>query len=120
VEARDRGPTYSFGPRRVDTATVTILVEQVNRHDPEMTIQHLPEVIEQSHTDIYAIIRVRDPDQGRHGQVRTLPTYFRGWPLLRQNCSIARIFVVVGFSVRKPYFSHFENFITSPPMIRQY
>ncbi len=69
VEARDRGPTYSFGPRRVDTATVTLTVEQVNRHDPEMTIQHLPEVVEQSHTDIYAIIRVSDPDPGRHGQV---------------------------------------------------
>ena len=69
VEARDRGLVYSYGPRRVDTASVTISVEQVNRHDPELTVQHLPEVIEQSHTDIYAIIRVKDPDPGRHGQV---------------------------------------------------
>jgi protocadherin Fat 1/2/3 len=70
VEARDRGSVYSYGPRRVDTASVTINVEQVNRHDPEMIVHHLPEVIEQSHTDIYAIIRVTDPDPGRHGQVR--------------------------------------------------
>ena len=28
VEARDRGTAYSFGPRRVDTATVNIAVQQ--------------------------------------------------------------------------------------------
>ena len=69
VEARDRGSVYSYGPRRVDTATVSVTVEQVNQHDPVMTIQHLPEVVEQSHTDIYAIIHVTDLDPGRHGQV---------------------------------------------------
>ena len=69
VEARDRGMVYSFGPRRVDKATVSINVKQVNKYDPVMRIQHLPEVVEQSHTDIYAIIHVSDPDPGRHGQV---------------------------------------------------
>jgi protocadherin Fat 1/2/3 len=69
IEARDRGMTYSYGSRRVDTATVTINVEQVNRFDPEMKIQHLPEVVEQSNTDIYAIIQVQDKDPGNHGQV---------------------------------------------------
>ena len=34
-----------------------------------MKIQHLPEVVEQSHTDIYAIIRVEDKDPGNHGIV---------------------------------------------------
>ena len=73
VEARDRGmdlSLYGAGTaRRVDTATVTINVEQVNRFDPEMHIQHLPEVVEQSNTDIYAIIQVQDKDPGKHGLV---------------------------------------------------
>ena len=34
-----------------------------------MKVQHLPEVIENSNTDIYAIIRIDDPDPGRHGEV---------------------------------------------------
>ena len=74
IQARDRGATYSFGPSRVDTATVTVRVAQVNLHDFEMTIQHLPEVIEQSHADIYAIIHIRDPDPGRHGHVSSVET----------------------------------------------
>ena len=45
---------------------------QVNLHDPLMTVQHLPEVIEQSHADIYAIIHISDDDQGRHGEVDTV------------------------------------------------
>ena len=38
-------------------------------NDPVMKVQHLPEVIENSNTDIYAIIRIDDPDPGRHGEV---------------------------------------------------
>ena len=72
VNARDRGVAYSFGPKRMDTAKVEIRVSQVNLHDPEMSIQHLPEVIEQSHADIYAIIHISDADQGRHGEVDTV------------------------------------------------
>ena len=34
-----------------------------------MHIQHLPEIIEQSYADIYAIIRISDPDQDRHGEI---------------------------------------------------
>ena len=37
-----------------------------------MQVQHLPEVIEHSNTDIYAIIKVTDPDLGRHGEVESL------------------------------------------------
>ena len=72
VEARDRGAASSMGPRRVDTAAVTINVAQVNLHDPVMTVQHLPEVIEQSHADIYAIIHIADTDIGRHGDVASV------------------------------------------------
>jgi protocadherin Fat 1/2/3 len=72
VEARDRGSTNSLGPRRVDTASVVLTVAQVNLHDPVMTVQHLPEVIEQSHADIYAIIHITDPDLGQHGEVASV------------------------------------------------
>ena len=72
VEARDRGVAYSLGPRRVDTAAVTVRVKQVNLHDPRIQLQHLSEVIEQSHANIYAIIHINDPDPGRHGEVDTV------------------------------------------------
>ena len=45
---------------------------QVNLHDPSIEVQHLPEVIEHSNADIYAIVRVEDPDEGRHGDVASL------------------------------------------------
>ncbi len=51
-------PSFSFS-----------LFLQVNLHDPVMQIQHLPEVVEQSNADIYAIVHVVDPDPGRHGEV---------------------------------------------------
>ena len=72
VNAQDRGVAYSYGPKRMDTASVTIMVSQVNLHDPEMRIQRLPEVIEQSHADIYAIIHISDDDEGRHGEVSSV------------------------------------------------
>ena len=45
---------------------------QVNLHDPSIEVHHLPEVIEQSNADIYAIVRIEDPDEGRHGEVASL------------------------------------------------
>ena len=47
-------------------------IAQVNLHDPLMTVQHLPEVIEQSHADIYAIVHISDADLGRHGEVSSV------------------------------------------------
>ena len=52
--------------------TLTLLLSQVNLHDPVMHVQHLPEVVELSNADIYAIVRVTDPDPGRHGDVDTI------------------------------------------------
>ncbi len=45
---------------------------QVNRHDPSMSVRHLPEVVEQSNADVYAVVTVTDPDEGRHGEVDRL------------------------------------------------
>lgn len=49
-----------------------IIIFQVNLHDPSIEVHHLPEVIEQSNADIYAIVRIEDPDDGRHGEVASL------------------------------------------------
>ena len=37
-----------------------------------MQVKHLPEVIENSNAVIYAIVKVEDPDPGRHGEVDSL------------------------------------------------
>lgn len=49
-----------------------ISFSQVNLHDPVMQVQHLPEVIERSNADIYAIVRVNDPDPAPHGDVERI------------------------------------------------
>ena len=71
VLADDRGPHL----RAVGSsarATVRIHVVRVNQHAPRMTLRHLPEVIEQSRVNVYAVVRVDDQDQGPSGQVTAL------------------------------------------------
>ncbi|XP_071532452.1 fat-like cadherin-related tumor suppressor homolog isoform X3 [Panulirus ornatus] len=70
ILAQDRGPQ----PRHLRStaaarATVEVRVYQVNIHPPRITVQHLPHVVEHSHTHIYAIINVEDPDEGESGRV---------------------------------------------------
>ncbi|KAK8746410.1 hypothetical protein OTU49_017007 [Cherax quadricarinatus] len=70
VLAQDRGPQ----PRNVRSvaaarASVQVQVHQVNIHAPSITVQHLPHVVEHSHTHIYAIITVDDADEGESGKV---------------------------------------------------
>lgn len=73
VLAKDRGALYrSGGTRRASTAKVTIRVRQVNLHSPEIYVHHLPDIVEQSNADIYAIVRVVDNDEGIHGQIASL------------------------------------------------
>jgi len=45
---------------------------QVNLHDPVMLVQHLPEVVERANADVYAIVRVEDPDPAPHGNVASV------------------------------------------------
>lgn len=68
--ARDRGLGNSR--TKPSTATVRVRVKQVNLHGPDIYVQHLPEVIEQSNTDVYAIVRVTDRDTGVHGEIERL------------------------------------------------
>lgn len=73
VLAKDRGAMYrSTGASRASTAKVTIKVRQVNLHAPEIYVHHLPDILEHSNADIYAIVRVIDRDSGPHGQIGSL------------------------------------------------
>lgn len=73
ILARDRGP--QLGAAVVGAASrarVRVHVLRVNQHEPKMHIRHLPEVVEQSQVDVYAVVRVEDADQGPSGQIRSL------------------------------------------------
>ncbi|XP_011694222.1 PREDICTED: fat-like cadherin-related tumor suppressor homolog [Wasmannia auropunctata] len=73
VVAKDRGALFrSAGASRASTARVTIRVRQVNLHAPEIYVHQLPEIVENSNADIYAIVRVIDRDDGVHGQIASL------------------------------------------------
>ncbi|KAF6216652.1 hypothetical protein GE061_000998 [Apolygus lucorum] len=66
VVAKDRGggkPSYG---------NVTMHVKQVNLFGPEIYVHPLPAVIENANTDVYAIVRVLDQDEGVHGQIKSL------------------------------------------------
>ncbi|KAF6216551.1 hypothetical protein GE061_000894 [Apolygus lucorum] len=71
VLAQDRGAVFKGGGKP-STAKLKIIVKQVNLFAPEITIQHLPDVVENSNADIYAIVKVVDRDDGIHGQIRSL------------------------------------------------
>lgn len=71
VLARDRGVHYRNTPR-ASSARLTIHVRQVNLHAPEITVRHLPEIMENSNADTYAIVRVLDRDSGIHGEIASL------------------------------------------------
>jgi len=73
VLAKDRGALLrSVGTSRASTARVTIRVRQVNLYAPEIYVHNLPNIVENSNADIYAIVRVIDRDEGVHGQIASL------------------------------------------------
>ncbi|XP_017885413.1 fat-like cadherin-related tumor suppressor homolog [Ceratina calcarata] len=73
VLAKDRGALFrSSVNSRASTAKVTIKVRQVNLYSPEIYVHHLPDIVEHSNADIYAIVRVVDNDEGIHGQIASL------------------------------------------------
>ena len=70
VLAKDRGPQPpNIRASVVARATIEVQVYQVNIHAPQISVQHLPHVVEHSHTHIYAIIRVDDEDEGESGRI---------------------------------------------------
>ena len=70
--ASDRGSQLQAVRVETSRAKVRLHVVRVNQHDPQMTIHHLPQIMEQSHVDVYAVIRVEDADQGPSGQVQSV------------------------------------------------
>lgn len=68
VLARDRGG----GSRKPSSASVQVVVSQVNVHSPEVYAYHLPEITEHSHVDVYALVRVTDRDEGENGEIHSL------------------------------------------------
>ncbi|XP_023289907.1 fat-like cadherin-related tumor suppressor homolog isoform X2 [Orussus abietinus] len=72
VLAEDRGaPFRSFGSS-TSVAKVTVRVRRVNLHAPEIYVHHLPDILEHSSADVYAIVRVVDRDEGIHGEIESL------------------------------------------------
>ncbi|XP_034945358.1 fat-like cadherin-related tumor suppressor homolog isoform X2 [Chelonus insularis] len=73
VLAENRGALFrGVGTSRASTARVTIRVQQVNLYAPEIYVNHLPDIVENSNADVYAIVRVVDRDEGVHGEIASL------------------------------------------------
>ncbi|XP_014243463.1 fat-like cadherin-related tumor suppressor homolog [Cimex lectularius] len=71
VLAQDRGAGFKGGGKP-STAKLKIIVKQVNLYAPEISIHHLPDIVENSNAHIYAIVKVIDRDAGIHGEIRSL------------------------------------------------
>ncbi|UYV60173.1 hypothetical protein LAZ67_1000216 [Cordylochernes scorpioides] len=69
VVVEDRGPKFRAGDLKASSATVKINVTPVNLHAPDIIIRQLPNILEDSDPDIYAIVTVEDKDKGIHGEI---------------------------------------------------
>lgn len=81
-----------FSSFTASRANVEIFVEQTNLHSPEIHVQALNEIVENSNANIYGIVRVTDKDQGVHGEIKSLEIvdgdpdgHFRIKPSLRHG-----------------------------------
>ncbi|KPI91036.1 Fat-like cadherin-related tumor suppressor-like [Papilio xuthus] len=73
VLARDRASLLTLGENApAARATLTIRVAPVNLHAPELRVRRLPELVENSTAEIYAIVEVTDRDVGEHGRIAGL------------------------------------------------
>ncbi|KAJ0179077.1 hypothetical protein K1T71_004789 [Dendrolimus kikuchii] len=73
VLARDRASLLARGEDApAAKASVTVHVTRVNLHPPELRIRRLPELVENSTAEIYAIVEVTDRDEGEHGRIASL------------------------------------------------
>ncbi|CAH2063954.1 unnamed protein product, partial [Iphiclides podalirius] len=73
VLARDRASLLWRGEDApAARATLVVHVARVNLHAPELRVRHLPELIENSSAEIYAIVEVTDQDSGEHGRIASL------------------------------------------------
>ncbi|XP_047519236.1 fat-like cadherin-related tumor suppressor homolog isoform X1 [Pieris napi] len=73
VLAHDRASLLSLGEKApAARASVIVNVKQANLYAPELSVRKLPELIENSTTETYAIIEVTDRDVGEHGRIAYL------------------------------------------------
>ncbi|XP_068085237.1 fat-like cadherin-related tumor suppressor homolog [Anabrus simplex] len=72
VVGQDRSAILKSSLTTGSTAKLKIRVQQVNLNSPEIYVQHLPDIVEHSNADIYAIVRVVDRDKGIHGEIEGL------------------------------------------------
>ncbi|KAI5643561.1 cadherin domain-containing protein [Phthorimaea operculella] len=73
VLARDRASLLTRGDEApAARASVVINVAQANLHSPELRVRRLPELVENSTAEIYAIVEVKDRDAGEHGRIASL------------------------------------------------
>ncbi|KAH9632152.1 hypothetical protein HF086_006586 [Spodoptera exigua] len=73
VLARDRASLLARGEEApAARATVTVRVKRVNLHAPVLHVRRMPELVENSTAEIYAIVEVTDEDAGEHGRIASL------------------------------------------------
>lgn len=76
VIANDRGiSSNNANTNRINQASkakVRVKVKQVNLFAPDIYVQALPDILENSNANIYGIVRVEDKDKGIHGQIESL------------------------------------------------
>lgn len=73
VLARDRASLLARGEDApAARANVVVRVKRVNLHAPELHIRRIPELVENSTAEIYAIVEVSDDDAGEHGRIASL------------------------------------------------
>ncbi|XP_068628013.1 fat-like cadherin-related tumor suppressor homolog [Battus philenor] len=71
--ARDRASLLARGgDAPAARATLVVRVARVNLHAPELRARRLPELIENSTAEVYAIVEVTDRDSGEHGRIASL------------------------------------------------
>ncbi|VVD05382.1 unnamed protein product [Leptidea sinapis] len=73
VLAHDRASLLTLGSDApAARASVVVNVQQANLFAPELRVRRLPELLENSTAEIYAIIEVTDRDVGEHGVISTV------------------------------------------------
>lgn len=72
VVGQDRGQHSRVASAKPSTAKLKIKVKEVNLHVPEIYVHKLPELVENSNTHIYGLVRVIDKDEGIHGLIKSL------------------------------------------------
>ncbi|XP_058065437.1 fat-like cadherin-related tumor suppressor homolog [Anopheles bellator] len=71
VVANDRG-IGSTSRNQASKARVRIKVLQVNLFAPDIYMQALSDILENSNSNLFGIVRVTDKDKGVHGQIKSL------------------------------------------------